>query len=126
MAKQQGTQVWKYSGIFLVMTGIIHSVVGFVIGKEYLCGIIKEGFFNTVRDDDFSRGAVFWFMVCGIVFIILGHLLHDYIKKEQQPAPNFLGYWLLGLGVIGGVIMPLSGFWLFIPQALLIFFANKR
>jgi len=96
------------------------------MGKDYLWEIIKGGFFNTVADDDFPLGVAFWFMVSGICFIILGHLLHYYIKKEQQPAPRLLGYWLLGLGVIGCVIMPVSGFWLFIPQALIIIFANNK
>jgi len=80
--------------------------------------------FNTIQDDDFSRGLAFWFLVCGIIIIALGHLLHYYIKKEQQPAPSLLGFWLLGLGVIGCIIIPVSGFWLFIPQALIILFAK--
>ena len=126
MAKNPGLKLWKYSGIFLVATGIIHSIVGIAIGKDYLWGIITEGLFNTVQDDDFSRGLSFWFLVCGIAFIILGHLLHYYINKEQQPAPDLLGYWLLGLGIIGCIIMPVSGFWLFFPQALIILANNKR
>jgi len=124
MASKQTVKWWKYSGIFLIATGILHSVVGIVMGKDYLWDIIKKGLFNTVQDDDFACGLVFWFLVCGILLIILGHLLHYYIKKEQQPAPNILGYWLLGLGIIGCIIMPVSGFWLFIPQAFIILFAK--
>ena len=116
---------WKYSGILLFATGILHCIVGVAVGKDYLWGIAKEGFFNTAHEDDLSRGLAFWFLICGVVIIILGHLLHYYIKKEQQPAPKLLGYWLLGLGLIGGIIAPVSGFWLFIPQALIIIYAKS-
>jgi len=95
------------------------------MGKDYLLGIIKDGFFNATQND-FPRGLVFWFLVCGVFFIILGQVLHYYIKKEQQPAPNILGYWLLGVGAVGCIIIPVSGFWLFIPQALIIIIANNK
>ena len=117
-------KIWKYSGIFLVATGILHSVVCIVMGKDNLWGIIKDGLFNSIQENDFLRGMSFWSLLFGVSIIILGHLLHFYIKKEQQPAPNFLGYWLLILGIIGCIIMPVSGFWLIIPQALIIIFAK--
>jgi hypothetical protein len=123
---KQTVKGWKYSGIFLIATGILHSVVGIVLSKDDLWAIIKEGLFNTVKDDDFSRGLAFWFLVCGVIIIILGHVLHYYIKREQKPAPVFLGYYLLGISVIGCIVIPVSGFWLFIPQALIILFARRN
>ena len=122
----KNTKIWKYSGIFLVATGILHTLVGMAMGKDELWGIVKDGFFNAAKDDDFATGCAFWFLVCGIFLIILGHVVHYYIKKEQQPAPKLLGYWLLGLGIIGCAIMPASGFWLFLPQALIIIFAKNE
>jgi uncharacterized membrane protein len=119
-------KLWKYSGIFLLATGILHSIVGIVMCKDDLWAIIKGGLFNTVKEDDFSRQIAFWFLVCGVIIIILGHVLHYYIKKTQKPAPILLGYYLLGLSVIGCIIIPASGFWLFIPQALIILFAKQN
>jgi hypothetical protein len=43
-----------------------------------------------------------------------------------KPAPLFLGYYLLTLSVAGCLIIPVSGFWLFIPQAFVIIFANRK
>jgi hypothetical protein len=120
---------WKYSGMFLVVTGTLHTVVGIALCRNYLWAIIKNKLFNTLwvsREAGFDsdRSFVFWFLICGIVIIILGQILHYYIKKEQKPAPAFLAYWLLGLSVIGCIIIPTSGIWLFIPQALIIIVAN--
>jgi hypothetical protein len=126
ITKKRTVKFWKCSGIFLVATGILHSVAGIVMGKDYLWSIVKEGVFNRVKGGDDSRGLAFWFLLCGVILIVLGHVLHYYIKKLQQPAPKFLGYWLLGLSAIGCIIMPVSGFWLFIPQALIILFAKRR
>jgi hypothetical protein len=122
-------KTWKYSGILLVATGILHTVVGIVLCRNYLWIIIKNRLFNTLwisREEGFDSNLsfAFWFLICGIVIIILGQTLHYYIKKEQKPAPAFLAYWLLGLSVLGCIIIPVSGLWLFIPQALIIIVAN--
>ena len=124
MTITQLAKLWKYSGIFLVATGIFHSVVGIALCKDYLWAIVKDGLWDALGGDVY-RELSFWFLVCGIFIIILGHLLHVYIKKEQKPAPIVLGYYLLGLSVIGCIIEPVSGFWVFPPQAVIILFANR-
>ena len=118
--------LWKHSGILLIATGTLHTIVAIALFGDYLWNIVKDVLSSTLESDDVSQGLAFWFFVLGFFIIILGQILHHYIKKEQQPAPKSLGYWLLGLGVIGGVIVPVSGFWLFIPQALIILFAKGK
>jgi len=125
MKKNKPMKLWKYSGVLLVATGILHTVVAIALFKDYLWSIIKNLLSGTLQSDNLSQGLAFWFFVLGFFVIILGQVLHYYIKKEQQPAPKLLGYWLLGLGIIGGIIVPVSGFWLFIPQALIILFAKR-
>jgi hypothetical protein len=118
-------KLWKYSGIFLLATGILHSIVAVLLGIEDLWAILREGLLDAVGEDA-SRGLAFWFLICGIALIFLGQVLHYYIKKEQKPAPLFLGYYLLALSVAGCIIVPVSGFWLFIPQAVIIIFAKRE
>lgn len=55
-----------------------------------------------------------------------GQTLQYYIKKEQKPAPLFLGYCILVFAVVGCIIEPISVFWLFLPQALVIIAANRK
>ena len=63
---------------------------------------------------------------CGIFVILLGQVVHYYVKKEQKPTPLTFGYTLLIFTIFGCVVEPGSGFWLFLPQALIIIFANKK
>jgi len=121
----KNVKIWKYSGIFLVATGIIHTLVGLALGKEVYLEIIRDGLINAVSQD-YAREFAFWFLICGIFIILFGQVLHYYIKREQKPAPLSLGYSLLILTVFGCIAEPVSGFWLFLPQALIIIFANKK
>ena len=118
-------KIWRYSGIFLIITGVLHTLVAIMMGKDAYMDIIRDGVFNAVADD-YVRSFAFWFLVCGIFILIFGHVLHYYIRKEQKPAPLFFGYYLLVLSVLGCIVEPVSGFWLFIPQALIIIVAHKK
>ena len=115
---------WKYSGIYLVATGILHTIFAIPFGKDAFLKMIREGLYN-VTALDYERAFAIWFFVCGIFIILLGQVLHHYIKKEQKPAPLSFGYSLLIFTIFGCIVEPGSGFWLFLPQALIIIFANK-
>ncbi|MCL2560696.1 MAG: DUF6463 family protein [Rikenellaceae bacterium] len=120
-------KLWRYSGIFLVATGILHTIVALIMGKDAFLEIIRDGVINvTSASQDCMRAFAVWFFICGIFIILLGQVLHYYIKKEQKPAPLFFGYSLLIFSIFGCLIEPGSGFWLFIPQALIIIFAKRR
>jgi hypothetical protein len=123
--RKKTLQLWKYSGVFLIATGILHTVVALILGKDAFTDIFRDGFINAVGED-LSREFAVWFLVLGVFVIFFGQVLHYYIKKEQKPIPLFLGYNLLILSIIGCLLEPASGFWLFIPQALIIIFAKKK
>ena len=119
-------KLWKYSGIFLVATGILHTIVAIVLGKDTFLEIIRDGVFNvTSMSQDYTRMFAVWFFICGIFIIFLGQVLHHYVKKEQKPAPLFFGYSMLVFAIFGCIVEPGSGFWLFLPQALIIIFAKQ-
>jgi hypothetical protein len=118
-------KAWIYSGLFLIITGIIHIIYALVsFGSIYL-DIIRDGLVN-VTSHDYARSFAFWFLVCGIFVILLGAVLQHYQKREHKPAPLFLGYGLFIFSIIGCIIEPISGFWLFIPQSLIIIRGNKK
>lgn len=118
-------KLWRFSGIFLTITGIIHTVVALFLTKDILLEMIRDGLINSTGMD-YSRCFSFWFLIVGIILILWGTTLQYYIKKEQKPAPLFLGYSILLFAVIGCILEPFSGFWLFLPQALIIIIANRN
>ena len=72
--------------------------------------IIMDGFTASIGNDA-ERAYAFGFF--------MGGTLQYYIRKEQKPVPLFLGYSLLLVSVVGYILLPLSSFWLLIPQALI-------
>jgi hypothetical protein len=118
-------KLWKYSGIILLATGFLHTIVALLLWKDEFSGMINDGFINSIGENKMHELA-FWFLVCGIFTIFLGHLLHYYIKKTQKPAPLFLGYYLLAFSILGCLIAPVSGFWLILAQALIIILAKRK
>ena len=119
-------KMWKYSGIFLIATGILHTIVAIALRWEAFVGIIRDGLLINVMSRDCTHEFALWFLICGVFIILLGQVLHFYIKREQKPAPLFFGYSLLVFTIFGCIVEPGSGFWLFLPQALIIIIANKK
>ena len=40
-------KIWKYSGIFLVATGILHTIMAIIFGKDAFLEIIRDGVVNV-------------------------------------------------------------------------------
>ncbi|MDU1904629.1 MAG: DUF6463 family protein [Dysgonomonas sp.] len=118
-------RLWKYSGTYLVLTGILHTIVAGILYKEPLLEIIKSGLINGVKENT-PQDTAFWFLVCGLIIILFGMTLQHYLRRTYKPAPKFIGYFLLVFSLLGGIIVPVSGFWLFVPQALIIILAKER
>lgn len=118
-------KLWKISGTLLTATGIIHTVVGLVSGWNTYKEFFHDGLINSLGED-LQRGMFFWFFTTGIFIIFLGETLRYYIRKEQKPAPVFLGWALLAFSAVGCLMAPATGFWLFIPQAIIIILANRK
>lgn len=118
-------KLWKYSGIFMILTAIIHNIVGFVMGWSVLQDIVKDGFVNTVNEQ-MDRNAIFWFLFSGFIMLLVGMMMQNMIRENQKPVPNYIAYYLLVISVIGCIMMPASGFWIVLPQCAIIIFSRKE
>lgn len=114
----------KNSGNILITTGVIHNIFGVVMGWPVLVDIGRSGFVNSVTSEH-DRNATFWFLFGGFMMIMLGKLMQN-CTDSGWLLPKWLGVSLLILSLIGCIMMPVSGFWLVIPQALLILNVNKK
>ncbi len=107
-------------GLFLMLTGLIHTLFGLVFYLEQLQPIVVEGLWNTVEEGQWEQGAAFWFMMFGFMLIFVGYTADWLMKKKGIAPPAGFGWMLLAVCLIGAIIMPVSGFWLGIPQAWLL------
>ena len=114
----------KNAGNLLIATGILHNVVGFIMGWSVLTDIVRSGFINSINSD-MDRNAIFWFLFAGFMLIMFGKLIQHYLEAGW-PLPKWVGLSLLAMAVIGCVMMPISGFWLVLPQAALILSSSSK
>lgn len=109
----------------LTITGIIHTIYFLVACGGYYLDIIKDGLWDAIGEDA-MRSAAVWALVVGILLILWGETLQCYQNATHKPAPLFIGWTLLVVSIVGSMAMPMSGFWLFIPQAVIVLVANKK
>lgn len=109
-------------GLIVIVIGILHAVLGVIKFSEVFMQMIFEGLFNTGTGS--HRGWAVWFTVTGIVFIILGFAL-KFMEESKLNIPNNIGWGLVGIAILGGFIIPLSGFWALILPGILIISLKK-
>lgn len=113
----------RHSGALLVGTGALHTLVGVAAFRRQLAGIRRDGYWNTM-DTHQDRQSAFWFLYSGLGLIFTGQVA-SWARRETGRLPRSLGWSLLAASAAGVVLMPVSGFWLVIPQALLLLAARK-
>lgn len=111
-------------GRLLVLIGSLHLIGGWV-GRDPLRRIAERGFWSQA-DSAVGRVAgmadqelVFWFLLWGIVTILLGQLTIA-IEKRVGRAPRWFGAELLVVNLVCCVLMPKGGFWWVLLPAWLI------
>ncbi len=124
-------KLWQYSGVFLIGTGIIHNVIGFVAGWDMLAGMVDEGLWDTVEmvipaGAEHTRAELLWFLMLGFAWMMVGALFHGNIRRQQIPPAKIWGWILAVKGLLVGIVLPVSGAWLFLPQGLILIFANSK
>ncbi len=107
------------AGYWLIGIAALHAAFGLWIGREPLLEIVRDGSWNTV-DLTPGREVIFWFLVMSPWIAILGQLL-IWAAQAGMLVPRAIGWWLLLLVLVCGVLLPASGFWLgLVPAALLL------
>jgi hypothetical protein len=103
----------KLSAYLLIATGVLHNTIGLIFGASVLADIFRSGLFSTVHPPYYEREAIFWFLFAGFAMMLWGALL-----LNTTYIPKVFSVSLLALCVLGAIMMPVSGFWLVIPQAV--------
>lgn len=119
----------RLCGPLLIATGALDILYVLVFHARQLAAIAGDGFFNAVDPDvafsTFDRETAFWHLMFGAMAIILGGLVH-WSQARTGTVPGLLGWSLLALCVVALVLMPVSGFWIVLPQAVLMILVSRQ
>lgn len=114
----------RYVGRAVLIIGIIHILFVFATMRGPLAAIARDGVFNAI-ESHIDRQATFWSFWFGVLLATVGRLI-QVIASRGEPVPTMTGWVLLGLGVMGGILMPIGPFWIAIPLGLLILVPSRR
>lgn len=117
----------RLSGPLLMATGGLDLLYVLVFHFRQLAAIAGDGFFGAVELDpsQLDRETAFWHLAFGTTVLILGALIH-WAQARTGSLPALLGWSLLAFGAAGVILMPVSGFWAILPQAVLILVVARR
>lgn len=117
----------RLSGPLLMATGALDLLYVLVFHSRQLAAIAQDGFFDAVELNpaQFDRETAFWHVAFGTTVLILGGLVH-WAQARTGTLPAFLGWALLAFGLFGVILMPVSGFWAVLPQAVLMLVVARR
>ena len=104
-------------GRWVVAVAVLHTAVGLLLGARALTALVERGIVNSVGADPMS-GMVVWFLLFGIVLMMVGLAVTELERSACFRSARALGISLFLLCLTGVVLMPASGFWLAFPPAI--------
>lgn len=114
----------RFVGPALIVIGLAHLLYFAVLWSDRYAGIARAGVVNAVEGDD-RREAAFWTLWFGVLVLTVGYLVR-WIERRLGTVPTFPGWMLLVIGLGGGVLMPVSPFWLVVPLGLALLRSPRR
>ncbi|MGH2615547.1 MAG: DUF6463 family protein [Thermomicrobiales bacterium] len=108
----------RFVGLAVIVVGVLHLVSVAVAKSEALAAVARDGMIDAVEPHA-EREAAFWSLWFGIFVVTTGALIAR-LQAEGRAVPAFAGWTLLAMGLVGGLLMPFSGFWAGIPLGLLL------
>jgi hypothetical protein len=115
----------RVAALSIVGIGLLHCTLFLWFGRATLGSIAAEGFWNTI-DPIKPRQVLFWALLTGVFGLLLGQLAL-WVSHQGKALPAFLGWQLLGITLVCGILMPFSGGWLFaVPGTLIVLGARKK
>ncbi len=119
-------------GALMIAMGVGHALIGIILFHDAFLAILREGIVNTIQppgfvaDPQFDRIALFWFLIFSPVFSMLGQVTRRAIARGAPEILRVVGWNLLGMGVVGTAVLPISGNVTLIVFAILILWTASR
>ena len=114
----------KLAARVLIGIGVVHLLLFLWFGRRVLVAIANEGLWNTI-DPIRDRQMIFWALMTGVFGLLLGQLAL-WIEAHGKSLPGFLGWQLIAIALVCGVLMPESGGWLFMIPGVLVLLGSRH
>jgi hypothetical protein len=109
---------------WIIGAGVLHSALFLWLGRRLLGDIAGEGFWDAIRPIQ-ERKVLFWALLAGVFFLLLGQLAL-WVARQGKTLPAFLGWQLLVITLVSGILVPVSGAWLFAVPGILILLGARE
>lgn len=114
----------RVAGYSLVVLGISHTVVAFVLYRQELARWFGQGLLSGAQLQG-DRLPALWFLIFSATLFLLGQLVFYAAKAGDQKLLHLVAWYTLGIGALGIVALPKSPFWAAIVIAGLLFAAIR-
>lgn len=111
----------KLNGSLLVLSGVLHVVVGIAAGFKQVILIGSYGIWGALVQGSqaaclqslqcMQMNAIYWFIAWGVMLVLLGLLVYWLEEKLNQAIPIVVSILLMIVSLFCALLMPLSGFW---------------
>ena len=118
-------------GQLITGVGVVHVACTPVLFPEATRGIVEGGIVGTVGTVGAEPRtapvltAGFWFAISGVATAAFGWMTSQ-VERRGDPLPSALPAVLASVGAVGVATDPKSGFWVFLPLALIARRAVRR
>jgi hypothetical protein len=127
-------------GRLLLATAVGHALVGVWLYHAPLAAMVHDGIVGSLMlrvvpdasswvpavDAPADRAAAFWFLLFTPVLAMLAWLVDRAEDRGADWALAGLGRGLLGIGIGGVLIAPVSGFWIVLALGPLVSHTGRR
>lgn len=109
----------------LMVTGVLHILGGFWVGRGPLMRIFSEGFFGEADSAlgtlpaHAEKELLFWFLLWGMFTFLLGQVI-SWLYKEGKRIPAYIGWELAVITLLAALLAPKNGFWLMLVPAFML------
>ena len=108
----------------LFVLGIAHIVFGIVKFKVPLAEAVRAGFIGQFKEPE-ARRTAFWFVLCGPLIMLAGHLAIRAVAAGDLSLLKIIGMYALIASVIGIAAFPVSPLWVLFLLSLLLIAAGR-
>jgi uncharacterized membrane protein HdeD (DUF308 family) len=105
--------------------GLAHIVFGVLRFQAPLAEAVAAGFFDQFRETE-ARRTAFWFLMCGPLLMLVGHLALRAVARGDRAALRVIGSYALVTSLVGVAAFPRSPLWALFVLSLLLVAAGSR